>query len=133
MEPHKTLTKQEFETWATKARKEEEGKLIVVTPEEDTKLIEKILDKPAGSFGESLITIRGDQTKCSNCGRQTSFLDILNDGLDFHGKEFINGVLDGKRGYVYNPNPPRPHKCYECKQESSVSTPIYVCTWYGCG
>ncbi len=132
MEPHKSVTKEELEAYTKETRKPEPGKAIVETPEEEKKVVEGLLGLPVGSFGESFITVRGEQA-CPNCKRQTTFLDILNDGAAFHGKEFIKEIIEGKRGFVYNPNPPRPHKCYACGQASSIIVPGYGCNGYNCG
>ncbi len=132
-EPHRSVTKAELQAFVTKARKPEPGKLVIVTPYEDTKLVEELLSLPAGSFGESFITVRADEAKCHNCNRLTTFLDILNDGAIFHGKDFIKDVVQGKRGNIYNPNPPRPHSCYSCRQPSPLVVPSYGCGGYGCG
>ncbi len=131
MEPHRTVTKEEFDSYVENSLKEEEGKTIIVTPQEDTKLVEELLGLPTGSFGESFIGVRGNQA-CPNCDRRTSFLDIVNDGVSFHGNGFIKDVVEGKRGYVYDPNPPRPHKCYKCKEASPVEVLIYRCQGYLC-
>ncbi len=133
MEPHRSISEEELRVIVEKARQPEPGKLVVVTPDEDTKLVEELLSLAPGSFGESLITVRGDEAKCGSCGRKTSFLDILNDGAAFHGKDFIKDVVQGKRGTVYNPNPPRPHKCYKCGAASPLLVPSYSCHGYGCG
>lgn len=132
MEPHRTITKEEYEAFTDEARKEEEGMLIIATPEEDTRIVEELLDMPAGSFGESFITIRANQVVCSYCGRQPSFLDVLGDSVGFHGKEFNKEIFEGKRGYIENPNTPFPHKCYRCKQESPVVVMRYWRLHYWC-
>ncbi len=132
MEPHRSVTREELDAHINEARKPEPGKSIIATPPEDTKIVEALLGKAPGSFGESFITVRGDRT-CSNCGRQTTFLDILNDGVAFHGNDFIKNVVEGKRGNVYNPNPPRPHKCYQCGEPSPTTVPGYWCGGYYCG
>lgn len=129
---HRAISKEEFDAMVEKARKPEKGKTIVDTPAEDAKLVEQKLGLPAGSFGESFITIKGDLTACSNCGRQTSFLDIINDGTAFHGNEFVKDVVQGKRGIIYNPNSPRPHKCYNCGKPSAVLVFMYTCQFYNC-
>ncbi len=133
MEPHRSISEEELKVIVEKSRQPEPGKLVIVTPDEDIKRVEVLLNLPHGSFGESLITVRGDEAKCGNCGRHASFLDILNDGAAFHGKEFIRNVVEGKRGTVYNPNPPRPHNCFQCGEPSSLIVPGYSCGGYGCG
>lgn len=133
MEAHRTVTREELDTYTKKCRAPEDGKSVVETPENDIKAVEGLLNLPPGSFGKSFITISGDLKACPNCNRNTSFLDILSDGAAFHGNDFIKGVIQGERGCVYNPNSPRPHKCYECKVPSPVITPGYGCGGYACG
>ena len=132
MEPHRTITKEEYEALVNEARKEE-GMLIIATPEEDNKTIEELLDIPAGSFGESFITIHADQpVACAYCGRRPSFLDVLSESVGFHGKEFNKKIFEGKCGFIENPNTPFPHKCYGCKQESFVVVMGYWRWHYWC-
>lgn len=132
-EAHRAISQEEFNTLVEKARQPKKGKIVVDTPADDTKLVEGLLGLPAGTFGKSFITIRGDSTACPSCGRETSFLDIVNDGAAFHGNDFVKDVVQGKRGLVYNPNPPRPHKCYNCGKLSPVEASMYGCyTGYFC-
>lgn len=130
---HHTVSKEELEIHLKDIRKPEPGKSVIETPADDTKLIEEKLGLPAGTFGTSFLTVRGDLKACPNCGRKTSFLDILNDGIANHGKDFIKGVVRGERGCVYNSDPPRPHKCFGCQQASPVVVPGYGCNGYCCG
>lgn len=42
MEPHRTITKEDYEAFIDEARKEEEGLLNIATPEEDTRIVEEL-------------------------------------------------------------------------------------------
>ena len=92
------------------------GKHKWVTRDEDVRGIEKILGMRARTIGAPL-WLSGDTRDCRNCGRETSWLDIVASALKkAHGKELIAEVILGEKKFV---NIEVPHAiadlyCYGC-------------------
>ena len=87
-----------------------------VTPDDDVRAIERILGMAPNTIGAPL-WLSGDSRKCRNCGRHTSWLDIVSSALKkVHGKALIAEVIVGERKFV---NIEVPHaiedlSCHQC-------------------
>jgi hypothetical protein len=92
------------------------GKERWVTPDEDVRAIEKLLGMTPNTIGAPL-WVSGDSRNCRQCGRQTSWLDIVSSALrQVHAKELVAEVILGDRKFV---NVEAPHAiadlhCHQC-------------------
>lgn len=93
------------------------GKDRWVTTDEDIREIERILGMKPRTIGAPL-WVSGDTRRCSSCGRETNWLDIVTSALAHaHGRELLVRVILGERKYV-NTEVPRAISdlvCYQCK------------------
>lgn len=88
-----------------------------LTREEDVRQIEKLLGMPAETIGAPL-WVSGDRKRCSKCGREINWLDIVASALNqVHSREMIARVILGDQKYV-NTEVPRAITdlyCFNCK------------------
>ena len=88
-----------------------------VTSEKDVRNIEKLLGLESGAIGAPL-WVSGDSRNCENCGRETSWLDIVASGLaKAHDPTLLIKVILGDRKFV-NTEAPRAIAdlvCSKCK------------------
>jgi hypothetical protein len=93
------------------------GKYRWVTSDQDVRTIENLLDIPPKSIGAPL-WVSGDTRNCPQCGRETSWLDIVSSALaKTHQRALLVEVILGERKYV-NVEVPRAIadlSCYNCK------------------
>lgn len=93
------------------------GKERWVTAEKDVRTIEKRLGLEPGAIGAPL-WVSGDTRNCPNCGRETSWLDIIESGLaKAHDPTLLIKVILGDRKFV-NTEAPRAIAdlvCSKCK------------------
>lgn len=92
------------------------GKHRWVTRDEDVREIEKLLGIPENSIGAPL-WVSGDTRHCSQCRRETNWLDIVSSALSkTHQRALLVEVILGERKYV---NVEVPHAiadlvCHNC-------------------
>lgn len=93
------------------------GKERWVTSEKDVRTIEKRLGLESGAIGAPL-WVSGDSRNCPKCGRETSWLDIIESGLaKAHDPTLLIKVILGDRKFV-NTEAPRAIAdlvCSNCK------------------
>jgi hypothetical protein len=76
------------------------GKHRWITPEQDVRRLEKLLGVPPTTIGAPL-WVSGDSPHCTQCGRATSWLDIVASALDgVHERSMIAQVILGEQKYV---------------------------------
>ena len=72
------------------------GKEKWVTSDDDVRAIEILLGMEPRTIGAPL-WLSGDSRHCRNCGRETSWLDIVSSALKkVHGKDLIAEVILGE-------------------------------------
>lgn len=112
---------------------EEEGSVIVETPESDQRIMEELLEAPRGAFGKSFVKLDKDSASCANCGRHYSYLEVVNEGLRLHSKQFLKDVMIGRYGPIFNPHAyvqgegPR---CCTCDTPAAKNPYVYSQTTY---
>jgi hypothetical protein len=88
-----------------------------VTSEEEVRQIEELLGMPPKIIGAPL-WVSGDRKHCSNCQRETNWLDIVSSALEnVHSRETIARVILGEQKFV-NTEAPKAIadlKCAQCK------------------
>src|SRR6266568_4362597 len=93
------------------------GRYKWLTSDDDVRAIENLLGMPKRTIGAPL-WVSGDRKRCSKCGRETNWLDIVASALkQVHGRELIARVILGEQKFV-NIEAPRAIaglKCYQCK------------------
>ncbi|KIJ22926.1 hypothetical protein M422DRAFT_57022 [Sphaerobolus stellatus SS14] len=128
------ISKEEFEALSKKHLQDDEGGVLIKTSEDETKILEQLLEIPEGTLGESYIKLLKGSENCVNCGRQYSSLDVANTGVNVHGKQFLKDVLTGKHGYILNGGTSNLHNCYNCGQPADKGPTLYwflVYLWIG--
>jgi hypothetical protein len=76
------------------------GKERWLTVEEDVRTIEHLLGLPSKTIGAPL-WVSGDTRRCSKCGRETNWLDIVGSALrERHRAPMIAKVILGEQKYV---------------------------------
>jgi hypothetical protein len=71
-----------------------------LTPDSDVREIERLLGIGENTIGAPL-WLSGDQRTCTDCGRLTSWLDIVSSALgEVHRKELIIRVILGEQRFV---------------------------------
>jgi hypothetical protein len=89
-----------------------------VTNDPDVRKIEEILGMPPQTIGAPL-WVSGDRMQCADCGRITSWLDIVSSALEHvHQSTMIARVILGSQKFV-NTEAPRAIanlQCYQCHQ-----------------
>ena len=70
------VSKDEFDKRSAEIWVQSEDHIISPTSNEETAIIEKLLDIPAGGLGPSRLKRPKGIEACSSCGRQYTFLDI---------------------------------------------------------
>lgn len=118
-EVHQEATKRFFQ--------KSDGIIILKTPEDDSKILEETLEIPA--LGDTFIKVPKDAKHCACCGRQYSFLDITNVGINIHGKDFVKNFVTGAYGHIWNRTVPTGITCYNCKKRGEVSASYYFKTY----
>jgi hypothetical protein len=90
-----------------------------VTADADVRKIEEILGIPDASIGAPL-WVSGDEPSCANCGRTTSWLDIVASSLNgVHSQAMVARVILGSQKFV-NTETPRAIgglRCFDCGNE----------------
>ena len=92
------------------------GRYRWVTRDEDVRQIEKLLGMPQDTIGAPL-WVSGDEWRCPECRRETSWLDIVASAVEqVHNREMIARVILGEQKFV-NTEAPRAIegvRCFEC-------------------
>jgi hypothetical protein len=92
------------------------GEHVWLTPDEDVREIERMLGIEQHAIGAPL-WLSGDERHCPECGRETSWLDIVSSALaDVHRKALIVRVVLGEQKYVNveAPSAIRGLRCHQC-------------------
>jgi ribosomal protein S14 len=104
------------------------GEHVWLTPDEDVREIERILGIEERAIGAPL-WLSGDERECRECGRETSWLDIVSSALtEVHRKQLIVTVVLGEQKFV-NVEVPRAIaglRCHKC------GTPIETLRSFKC-
>jgi len=125
------VSKEEFEKIEASSE-EKEGIITVETPDEDARIIERLLGIPKGTLIPTFVDVAEEGRCCANCDRPYSFLDQVSTGLAVHNRQFLKDIVLGTYGYVYNPNPPQKHNCYNCGVPGIISFYSYFYNCYRC-
>jgi hypothetical protein len=92
------------------------GQYSWVTPDDDVREIERLLDIDKQTIGAPL-WLSGDRSQCGVCGRVTTWLDIVSSALgEVHRKQLIVRVILGQQKFV-NVEAPAAIvglKCHQC-------------------
>ena len=94
------------------------GQCKWITPELDVRKIEELLGIPTQSIGAPL-WLSGDTEHCTNCGRLTTWLDIVSSALtEVHRRGLIVSVILGEQKFVNveSPEAIAGLVCYQCQQ-----------------
>lgn len=76
------------------------GRYRWVTPDSDVRELEHLLRMPLGTIGAPL-WVSGDRRKCTNCGREVNWLDIVSSALEHvHDRATIARVILGEQRFV---------------------------------
>ncbi|MBD2254376.1 hypothetical protein [Nostoc parmelioides] len=71
-----------------------------LTPDEDVRKVEELLGMPLKTIGAPL-WVSGDSKRCTNCDRETNWLNIVSSALDkVHSREMIARVILGEQKFV---------------------------------
>lgn len=93
------------------------GKIKWLTPDDDVRAIERLLNMPPNTIGAPL-WVSGDRKTCTQCRRKISWLDIVSSALDsVHQHAMIAQVILGDQKFV-NTEAPRAIQhlhCFSCK------------------
>ena len=112
------VSKDVFDQHSAEIWVQSEDHIITITSNEETVIIEKLLDIPAGEpeLGPSQLKRPKGGEACSSCGRQYTFLDITNTAASggVHDKQFLKDIITGAHGYVYNVGTVQRISCYNC-------------------
>jgi hypothetical protein len=95
------------------------GTYAWTTPEDDVREIERLLGIVEHPIGAPL-WLSGDQQTCPQCGRLTSWLDIVSSALsEVHRRELLVRVILGEQKYVNveAPNAIAGLVCFKCGAE----------------
>jgi hypothetical protein len=91
------------------------GEHVWLTRDEDVREIERMLGLEQDAIGAPL-WLSGDDRQCPNCGRETSWLDIVSSALtEVHRKALIVRVVLGEQKFV-NVEAPRAIRGLRCSQ-----------------
>lgn len=110
----KSLTKDEFQKRKVDLLRDDES---ILTPPEDIKRIENILDISGGLLdGKEFFVSKMD----CECGRQISFYDFIFTALveQWHDPSFLVHTLIGSKYFV---NQPRPVRCSSCGSSANIT------------
>jgi len=93
------------------------GRYRWMTPDPDVRELEELLGMPPGTIGAPLWA-SGDRKRCSKCGREVNWLDIVSSALDrIHDRAMIARVVLGEQKYVNTevPNAIPGVRCVRCQ------------------
>ncbi|KAJ7469174.1 hypothetical protein FB451DRAFT_1560165 [Mycena latifolia] len=131
IDPTKVVSKAEFEAKVAAAY---QNTARVETPAEDLQILANLLGVSPGTLAGNGAGFGKGGEACGHCGRVFSVLDIVETGLQVHGKEFLVDVITGKYGYIANKGA-KPFNCHKCGTECGdppppppYNLPRYLCT-----
>jgi hypothetical protein len=109
------VTKQEFDARRKERSRPREGCIVLTTSDDDIRQCEELLGVPAGSFQNQNFSIQTEQSHCTHCNRQTSWLDIIASATSAHSKAFLARMLLAEDKYMVTDVVP-PLNCFNCKK-----------------
>ena len=132
--PDKIVTKEQFDSNAAEILKQSPDYILLPeTPASDIKILEGLLGAEEGTLPNFTCRFEKGAELCTKCGRHYSILDMAKDGIEFHGKQFVNDTVFGRHeGSVWNDNV-QFHHCYNCGEQAPQKMVYFCSTSYGCG
>jgi hypothetical protein len=124
------VSKQEFDARVKENCRPREGCIVLTTSDDDIRQTEELLGVPAGSLQNHGFSIQCEQSQCTHCDRQTSWLDIIASATSVHSKAFLARMLLAENKHMVTDVVP-PLSCFNCKQPLAALRG-YDCKSYMC-